>query len=51
MDPNQLQINVDSVVNRLANRVGELEREVAILLAQQEALVKKLEESGAGENG
>lgn len=43
MNPQDLQINVDTVVEVLAKRIAELERERAVLLAQQEALVKQLE--------
>lgn len=43
MDASQIQINAEIVVNRLSSRVGELEREVAVLLAQQEALIAMIE--------
>lgn len=44
MDLSNLEISVDTVISTLASRVAELEREKAVLVAQREALVKKLEE-------
>lgn len=42
MDLNNIEINVDTVVYELTQRIAKLERERAVLIAQQEALVKQL---------
>ena len=49
METENLQINVETVVNELTKRIATLERERAVLLAQQEALFKQLEGSEEAE--
>ncbi|USK40178.1 hypothetical protein LIS77_06685 [Cytobacillus firmus] len=44
MDPNQLPIDMDLIVGTLTSKIAKLERENAVLLAQQDALVKIIEE-------
>ena len=46
MDLNNLQINVDTVVRTLAEKIAVLERDNALLIAQREALIEKIEGDG-----